>query len=182
MTVDSSLLSITSLDILKLDPTAEKELGAFMREKSREDTVLNRDIGVVCWAMGGWVETSILRARFWCAIDHEFGTPEARVKSLQRKKKRKLQRVVTEDDDTVPLEGHGEDEETRQQKWTRKQLLPHMGRTAMEIAATDVELMFQWKIGFDWTGDVDSSISASARLPKSCKLFPCSESRCLHEY
>lgn len=168
MTVDSSLLSILSLEILKLDLAAEKELGTFMRESSREDTAVNRDIGVVCWAMGRWVETSILRARFWCAIDHQFSTPEARAKSLQRKKKkRKLQKLVTEDDDPVSLGGDGEDEETRKQTWTRRQLLPHMGSTAMEIATDDVELMFEWKVSFDWTGEVESTISASARLPKS---------------
>jgi hypothetical protein len=33
-----------------------------------------------------------------------------------------------------------------------------------------VELRFGWSIGFDWTGEVDSSISATARLPKSCEL------------
>ena len=51
MNVDSTLLSLTSFDVLKLDPTAEMELGTFMREKARRDS---KDIGVVCWAMGRW--------------------------------------------------------------------------------------------------------------------------------
>jgi len=171
MTVDSSLLSIKSLDIQRLDPCAEKELGTFMRQRASEEAVLNRDIGVVCWAMGRWVEVSILRARFWCAIDHEFGTAEARTKSLQRKKKRKLPKAVLEDDDTIPLEGYDEDEETRKQKWTRKQLLPHMGRTSLELATDEVELRFEWRITFDWTGEVDSAISAIVRLPSHCELL-----------
>lgn len=172
MTVDTYLLSIASLEILKLDSAAEKELGIFVRSRSQDDTPLDKEITVVCWAMGRWVETSILRARLWCAIDHEFGTPEARMKSFQRKKKRKLPKMVTDDGDTVPLEGYSEEEESRKQKWTRRQLLPHMGRAAMEIATDSVELLFEWKIAFDWTGEVNSSISASARLPKSCMVSP----------
>ena len=101
---------------------------------------------------------------------------------LQRKKKRKPQRVVTEDDDTVSLDGHDEDEESRKQKWTRKQLLPHIGRTAIEIVTSDIELMFEWKIGFDWTGEVESLISASARLPKSCTSPHSYQARGLAEY
>jgi hypothetical protein len=121
--------------------------------------------------MGRWVEVSVLRARFWCAVEQDFSTPEARTKSLQQKKKRKRHHVVTESDDTVPLDGHEEDQESRKHKWTRRQMLPHMGRAAMELKTDELEIRIEWKIWFDWTGEVESSISASARLPMSCK-FP----------
>lgn len=173
MTVDSSLLTISSIDIEKLPSCAEKELGTFMREHSSPEGALPKDIGLICWAMGRWVEVSVLRARFWCAVEHEFGTAEARAQSLQRKKKRKRQQTVTEDEDAVPLEGHDDEGgAARKQKWTRRHLLPQMGRTAMELATDDVILRLEWRIGFDWTGEVDSFISASARLPKSCR-FSC---------
>lgn len=167
MTVDSSLLSITSLDIEALPSNAEKELGTFMRKRSNPDAVLGRDIGVICWAMGRWVEVSVSRAKFWCAVEQDFGKPEARAKSLQRKvRKRKRRASVVLDEDNVSGQD-GNDEETKQ-KWTMRQLLPHMGRTAMELTNDEVELRFEWRIGFDWTGEVESAVSASARLPKSC--------------
>lgn len=174
MIVDSSLLSIASLDIEKLPSYAEKELGTFMRERSNPKAVLNRDIGVTCWAMGRWVEVSVLRARFWCTVEHELATPEARARSLAKstqRRKRKRQQMIDEDNVT-DHDGNDEDEKMRKQKWTMRQLLPQMGRTAMELSNDEVELRFEWKIGFDWTGEVESSVSASARLPKSCMFSP----------
>ena len=174
MTVDSSLLSITSLDIEALPSNAEKELGTFIRERSNPEAILNRDIGVICWAMGRWVEVSVSRARFWCTVEQEFGTAEARSNSLQRKvQKRKRRRLlVIDEDDGTDHDGHY-DEDIRKQKCSMRQLLPHMGRTAMELSNDEVQLRFEWNIEFDWTGEAESSISVSAMLPKSCEFpFP----------
>lgn len=165
MTVDSSSLSITSLDIGALPSNAEKELGTFIRGRWSPDAMFNRDIGVVCWAMGRWVEVSISRAKFWCAVEEEFGTSEARAKSFEhkvRKRKRVGSVILDENDD-------GNKEAEKEQKWTMRQLLPHMGQTAIELSSEEVELRFEWKISFDWTGEVESAISASARLPRSCE-------------
>ncbi|KAH8598721.1 hypothetical protein B0O99DRAFT_24675 [Bisporella sp. PMI_857] len=162
MTVDSSLLSIISLDIIKLNASAENELGKFIRQRCEEENILGQDIGVVCWAMGRWVEASILRARFWCSIKNEFGTQEARTRSLQRKKKRKHAKLGES-------ASADEDEQGNSPAWTKRQLLPHIGRSAMELIAPDVELRFEWKISFDWTGEIESLISANARVPENCK-------------
>ncbi|KUJ20710.1 uncharacterized protein LY89DRAFT_779432 [Mollisia scopiformis] len=163
MTVDTSALSISSVDILRLDMNAEKELGTFIRGRARDEGPLGRDITVICWAMSRWVEVSIRRAQFWCAVEQELGTPDARIKSLQRKRKRKrLGSVIDNDEDSV----EGVEDEHEKSKWTRKQLLPHFGRSSMELSNEDVEVRFEWKINFDWTGEVDSSIAAAARVPK----------------
>ncbi|KAF8867390.1 hypothetical protein BDZ45DRAFT_609727 [Acephala macrosclerotiorum] len=162
MIVNTSALTISSIDILRLDMNAEKELGTFIRARARDEGSLGRDITVICWAMSRWVEVSIKRAQFWCAVEQEFGTPEARIKSLQRKKKRKRQALV--DEGGGGAEGEDESEKV---KWTRKQLLPHFGRSSMELSNEVVELRFEWKIGFDWTGEVESSLGAAARVPKS---------------
>jgi hypothetical protein len=39
----------------------------------------------------------------------------------------------------------------------------------MELANEEVELRFEWRIRFDWTGEVESHIAAIARLPRNCK-------------
>ncbi|KAH8783891.1 hypothetical protein BGZ57DRAFT_757774 [Hyaloscypha finlandica] len=169
MTVDTSNLSITSLDILRLDMNAETELGTFIRDRARRDGPLGKDVTTICWAMGRWTEVSIQRARFWCAVENEFGTAQARTKSLsrQRKKKRKRHGSVVEDEEEVNAEGDEAEESSVQQKWTRKQLLPQIGRTSMELANAEVELRFEWRIRFDWTGEVESHIVAIARLPRN---------------
>ena len=163
MTVDSSIPCIISLDILKLDANADKELGTFLRSRYDDSPLPNKDIGVVCWGMGRWVEVSLARARLWCTIEHEFGTPEARARSFQRNKKRK--HAKTHDSASQDTN----DEDTTRPVWTKKQLLPNMGRSALELVTDDVELRFEWNVGFDWTGEIESIISASARVPEDCK-------------
>ena len=170
MGVDTSTLSITNLDILRLDMNAEKELGTFIRDRARRDGPLGKDVTTICWAMGRWVEVSIQRARFWCAVDSEFGSVQARSKSMSRnRKKRKRQNSVMDNEGEANAEGDDVEEGSTKYKWTRRQLLPQIGRTSMGLANEEVELRFEWKIGFDWTGEVESSIAAFARLPKNCK-------------
>ncbi|RQM06161.1 hypothetical protein DH86_00003408, partial [Scytalidium sp. 3C] len=182
MIVNPKSLSIISLDIEKLDPTAEYELGPFIRQKASDESVLGKDVGVICWAMARWFETALLRARFWCAVESEFGTSEARTLNYERyqqsnRKKRKRPVAVmvegddatgTEDDDATNNNADGSSA-GKKLKWSRRQLLPHLGRTSMEIESETVELRLEWKIGFDWTGEVESSVSAATRLPKSWK-------------
>lgn len=166
MTVDTSACTIAALDILRLDMNAEKELGTFIRSRCRSDHPLGKDITVVCWAMSRWIEVSIKRARFWCIVENDFGTPQARAKSMQKKRKRKLQASGQDDESSAALDKES-DEAEEKQTWTRRQLLPQIGRTGLELANEYVELRFEWKISFDWTGEVESAISASARLPRT---------------
>ncbi|KAK2626874.1 hypothetical protein QTJ16_004049 [Diplocarpon rosae] len=165
MTVDTSTLNIAALDILRLDMNAEKELGTFIRARARPENVLGRDITVVCWAMSRWIEVSIQRARFWYVVVNELGTPEARAAASHKKRKRKLQSLQGED--SPATNASLADEIMDKGNWTRRQLSPYIGRSSLEICNHDVELRFEWKISFDWTGEVESVISASAQLPQT---------------
>ncbi|KAG4438475.1 hypothetical protein IFR05_006043 [Cadophora sp. M221] len=166
MTVDTSALTIAALDILRLDMNAEKELGTFIRARSRSEHPLGKDITVVCWAMSRWIEVSIQRAQFWCAVERDFGTPQARAKTMQKKRKRKRHGQV-QDDETSTSNGKAVDENEEKHGWTRRQLLPQIGRTSLELSNDHVELRFEWRISFDWTGEAQTTISASARLPRT---------------
>jgi hypothetical protein len=65
-------------------------------------------------------------------------------------------------------EGVGGEEEER--RWTNRELLPHMRRRSLAVQVHgEVEVVFEWQIGFDWTGEAEQRISASARVPASCK-------------
>ncbi|CZT42984.1 uncharacterized protein RSE6_02956 [Rhynchosporium secalis] len=164
MTVDTASYTISALDILRLDMNAEKELGTFIRARSRTDHPLGKDITVVCWAMLRWIEVSIQRAQFWCTIEKECGTPQARATILQKKRKWKRQGSVLNVEASAPNEV---DESVEKQIWTRRQLCPHIGRTSLELSDENVELRFEWKLSFDWAGEVETVMSASARLPQS---------------
>lgn len=155
MVADSSLLCITSIDVLRLDMSAEIELGTFIRARAEATGAIGKDITVICWAMARWVEVSIQRARFWCVVEREFGTSESRMTARQKKKKRKRNFVDEDENDKL--------------NWTRRQLLPNIGRTSTELLSDEVELRLEWKIGFDYTGDVESVLTADARIPRSCK-------------
>ncbi|KAI9640862.1 hypothetical protein NHQ30_010703 [Ciborinia camelliae] len=168
MVVDTSSLTISSLNVDALDPNAEAELGPFVRRRASGNGPLGKDIGTVCWAMGRWTEVAVARAKFWCDVEREFGTSEARRKSMEkqgkRKKKKRKRRAIEENDDEDEDEAD-DGEETR--KWTRKELFRHMGRTGMSIYGNDVEIRVGWSIGFDWMGDVESRFDLDLDLPGS---------------
>lgn len=63
----------------------------------------------------------------------------------------------------------GEDEEEGG-KYTTRELLPQMGRTAMAVRlGGGVEVTVEWRIGFDWTGEAEHAISAWALVPGDCE-------------
>lgn len=162
MVVDTSSLTISSLNVDALDPNAESELGLFVRQRANGNGPLTKDIGTVCWAMGRWTEVSVARAKFWCDAEREFGTSDARMKSMQKHGKRRRKRKAIEDDE----EDEHREESTR--KWTRKELFRQMGRTSMSFHGDNVEIRVGWRIGFDWIGDVESSLDVDLKLPSNC--------------
>lgn len=170
MVVDSESLSIKQLEVPKLDPSSEKELGPFVREKAGGEGSLSKNLGVICWAMGRWTEVAVKRARFWCEVQSQLGNSEARAKCLKTLKagrKRKRRAIVVEEEE------EGSDDGKTVGVWTRKQLLLHMGRASMVLVCEDAEVLVEWKIGFDWTGEAESVVEACARVPRSCMYhFP----------
>lgn len=159
LTVNTSNFSTPSLEISKLDPASESELGPFLRKVAEK-----RNLSVFCWAMSCWTEVALKRAGFWCAVNAEFGTAEARSRSLSNLK---LKGKRKRGDD------HEDDNDVQQGGWSRKQLLPMMSRTHFEVAGEDngVLLRIEWRLEFDWVGDCESEISALASVPGACK-FP----------
>lgn len=189
MAVNTASFSIASLSIPSLDPAADPELGPWIRQRARNNSILGRDVNAICWAMSRWYELAIRRARFWCELERELGSEEGRRRAVERiqmvRGKRKRGAGGNEDAEGEGRSGGGEDrgeadggggdlnpnEKEKAKKWTRKQLLPQMGRTVFILrGGTGVELRIQWDIVFDWTGDAESCISATARVPSICKF------------
>ncbi|OBT90207.1 hypothetical protein VE02_01309 [Pseudogymnoascus sp. 03VT05] len=151
--VDTASLAVVGVDVDGLDGNAEPEIGRWMRERAGEG-VLGRDVNAVFYGMGQWVEGAAKRARFWCQIGEEFRGGGGKGKEKRRKGKGR--------------EGEEElDEAVGAGKWTAKDLLPHMRRTALVLPVEDVEVTVEWRIALDWTGEAEHVISASARVPRS---------------
>ncbi|TQS35810.1 hypothetical protein Golomagni_03758 [Golovinomyces magnicellulatus] len=152
------------------------------------------DIGVACYAMSRWFQVSLRRAKFWWLVIHCYSTPEARNRFLplhQRKNKksadfpppkmRKHKGDEVEDDsdenDILSEDEHEDEEcELKSGKQIRCKLLPHLGRSMFCIdAGSDstgtkndgIQMLFEWHISFDWTGEVKSHLSANYVLPPS---------------
>lgn len=198
---------VIELSLLYLPTCAEHELGDFIRNvKSKfgnpEQLKTNREIGVVGYAMGRWVEVSLRRARFWWLVMRRYSTSAARRNSLSlsypHNTKKKGNKNGLENDGI--LFGEGEDNEadnssndesdeikTGTSKLTSKDLLPHLGRSMLCINGNNsmaqknsgamkkddflmqgIEILFEWNLSFDWTGEVKSHISASSSIPESC--------------
>ncbi|KHJ31393.1 hypothetical protein EV44_g2967 [Erysiphe necator] len=233
--------SIYQLSSLNIPLCAEHELGSFIRstetkynymgpeiEKAQSTfkkisevaefkSPINREVGVICYAIGRWLQVSLRRARFWWLISKLFSTPEARKKFLplyscmksntqlqkskSKKRKRKIKRVAHEikdfDDESevessdFSVESHQNagdisfsDEVSRKSgNFTRKDLLPHLGRsflcisksgcsTCDSVTATHqeddshIEILFEWRLSFDWMGEIKSHITAIPKVPK----------------
>jgi len=158
MIVDTSRLSVSSLSIATIDPSAEAEVGRWARERAGGKGMLGRDVSAICWAMARWFEVATKRAKFWCEVERELGNDEGRRKSTAR-----LKAIRKKKDDEAT------DERDTETKWTRKQLLPQMRRTSLVLIGNGVELRIEWNIIFDWTGEAESIISANAKIPSSCK-------------
>ena len=160
--------SIQEITIDALDSAAEPELGDFVRRQADL-----KAMPILGWAMGRWLEVARRRAAFWCAVQDEVGSKEKREKTIAKlsagKKGRGRKNAEMEDDE----EGDEERDRGMKGKWSRRQLLQRMGRTSMEIEdeGSKVELRIEWTMEFDWTGEVESKLSAAARVPMGCKSY-----------
>lgn len=141
-----------------------------MRERASGKNILGRDVNAICWAMGRWYDVAVKRARFWLILEKELGSEEGRRRSNERiEKAAKRKKTIAEGEEEDANDG---DAASGKQKWTRRLLLPHMGQQDFVIASAKVELRIEWNILFDWTGEAESVVSASARVPLSCELLP----------
>ncbi|OAF57996.1 hypothetical protein VC83_05304 [Pseudogymnoascus destructans] len=155
--VDTASLAVVGVDVDGLDGNAEPEIGGWMRERAGEG-MLGRDVNAVFYGMGQWVEGAAKRARFWCQIGEEFGCGGGKGKMKEKEKRSKGKGREGEDVELDEGVGAG--------KWTAKDLLPHMRRTALVLPVEDVEVTVEWRIALDWTGEAEHAISASARVPR----------------
>ena len=175
--VDTTQSTILELKVPALEPSAVSELQPFINKICNGDCnrSMQRNIGLVSWAMTEWYSTAVQRSHFWLSLGEKLRT-KGGVRSLangirgKREKKRRIERGDEEDPDIVGGAG-----ETAKQH-PRRDIMHHMGRQAFQVDITsnetggeDASLRFEWKIEFDWTGEAQSALSVMVGAPGKCK-------------
>lgn len=211
ITTNSRTLAVSGLSVPRLDPAAAPELAPFLERASASSSAsqapyhpaLTRNPNIVCWAMAEWYRVALKRAKFWHVLDTQLGQ-SAHAKSglvevvlaiRARKKRKRRQREAA-------VEGASEEQQDSDAYGldtldaitaSKRDLLPHMGRTRMDIAvpylpagagagagvsenedgqAAVSELRVNWAIEFDWTGEASSKLSVQVGVPVKCKFCP----------
>jgi hypothetical protein len=182
MTVDAKHLAITDLVVPKLDPAAAAELGPFVDGilRNPRSSAATRNVSIISWAMSEWFRIAVRRARFWSVLEAEVSDEAALLESVAKVRSRRSKRVARQEQGG---DGNDDDEDEAQKETNvagktagSHQLLPHIGRTSMEITVPgdggpgdQSWLRVEWKIQFDWTGEARSSVAALVGIPGKCE-------------
>ena len=145
--LDALKHEIIDLQILRLSPWAERELGTFMRSKATE-----RDLGNVCWAIESYLTIAVKRARYWHKCEQAFAHLIA----------------GSANEDTENTRVH---QTKSSQSMSRKDLNRHLGRDVLVLQDKHVLLKLNWRISFDWTGEAESEINVDTAFPSVCKYL-----------
>ena len=140
--VDTSANEIIDMQILRLSPWAERELGTFVRGKAKD-----KDLGNACWAIDSYWELAKKRAQYW----HKCETTFARL----------IAGRTSEDTENARSQA-----KPAASSISRKDLNRHLGRDVLILQDKHILLKINWRISFDWTGEAGSEISVEPAIPR----------------
>lgn len=173
MIVNALDLTILDLKVTALEPTAKSELGPFIEKICNGDCnrSMQRNVGILSWAMGEWLRVSIERAIFWFHLGKQLASTEAILESTQKLRTRKSRR-------RKDGEGDSDDESAKEEAdLTKAELIEFMGRQSLHVSIPNLDeedenlsLRLDWKINFDWTGEAESKVGVATGIPGKCKL------------
>ncbi|KAL3956114.1 hypothetical protein ACCO45_008960 [Purpureocillium lilacinum] len=164
MVVNAMSLSILELAVVALEPSAKFELEPFVDKicSGKCNRTMQRNVGILSWAMGEWYRVAVQRAKFWCGLERRLGTKE---KLLEAAAKRRERRRRKDDED----ENDGAD--TEPEVCELSDLVRHLGRQSYELSIPSLSsddgssLRLEWRIGFDWTGEAQSKAAILVGVP-----------------
>jgi hypothetical protein len=140
ITIDTLTTEIIDMDIIRLSPWAERELGTFLRQRSE-----TRDLGNASWAIESYWDLAQKRAHYW----HRCETTFAHLLVGQSGEDTENARPQAKSD----------------KKMTRRELNRHLGRDTLILQDKHVLLKLNWRIGFDWTGEAESEVTVEPAFP-----------------
>lgn len=164
MTVNPITLSIFELAVPALEPASRHELGPFVDKicHGRCNRSMQRNVGILAWAMGEWHRVAVKRARAWAKLEKQLSTKDAVIQAAAQLRRKRKQ----EDDDTS----------TRNVKVTGADLVRLVGKQTFDVLmdadnGESGQVRLEWKIGFDWTGEAESKLAVLIGVPGKCESF-----------
>lgn len=157
--------SIFDLRIQGLEPTARPELEEFAQKICEGDCnrSMQRNIGILTWAMAEWVRVARRRAKLWYWLERRLSREDS-VSSLAQAARQRdaIDQMLMEGDEEMPL----------------KDMLRLVGKQSLTIACParegaqgEASLRFRWRIEFTWTGDATSTTDVTLGVPGNCKSW-----------
>ncbi|KAK7424550.1 hypothetical protein QQZ08_008560 [Neonectria magnoliae] len=164
MTVNAMDLTILDLRVAALEPAAKAELGSFIDKicNGECNRTMQRNVGILSWAMGEWIRVAVERAAFWCQLEKRLGSKGAVLEAAEKMRARKSRRRKDDEEDEEP----SEDREALQ----KADLIRYLGQQWYEVSIPHDDMLgsamrFEWKTGFDWTGEAQSKLSVMIGVP-----------------
>lgn len=173
MIVNALDLAVLDLKVVALEPTASPELGPFLHKICAGDCnrTMQRNIGILSWAMGEWLRVAVERAVFWRALEERLGSKERLFDTAEKLRARNPKRR-RENEDEDEDDSFASEESTIQQA----DLLRYMGQQVFDITipngdAEDPTIRLEWKAEFDWTGEAQNRLAVLVGAPGKCENF-----------
>ncbi|GKU10944.1 unnamed protein product [Fusarium langsethiae] len=167
MTVNPLELSVLDLNVTSLEPAAKPELGPFAQKICTGDCnrSMQRNVGILSWAMGEWLRVAVERAGFWCQLERILGTKDGISEVTTQMRTRKRRRKDDDGDEDM-------DEPSGVNSVKKADLIRYMGQQHYDISIpyNDAEesgasVRFNWKVEFDWTGEAQTKLSVLVGAP-----------------
>ncbi|KAL2205868.1 hypothetical protein CC79DRAFT_1322400 [Sarocladium strictum] len=163
MIVNAMNLTILELRVVALEPAAKAELGDFVEKVCSGDCnrSMQRNIGVLSWAMGDWLRVALQRASLWAQLDRELAAKGGMSTMASKARARKPKNRSPDEDGPTEMEDVSKRDLLRfmgQQSFTMT-----LGPTEETTMKTSVRL--HWKIKCDWTGEAESAIDVAIGVP-----------------
>lgn len=195
MVVNTRSLAVSSLNLPRLDPAASAELQPFLDTATSSDALhyhpsLTRNVSIVCWAMAEWYRVALKRAKFWHALDTQLGPDAGKAGLVEvvlamralKKRRRARHKEQSSDAGVGAAAVAGDESSLEAMLFSKKDLLPHMGRTSMDFAIPRLaaegegegavsELRVDWRVEFDWAGEARSKLGVEVGVPGKCKCY-----------
>ena len=167
ITTNTNTHALDSLILVHISPWADSELGNWIRKH-----LANGDISSIGYAIGRYWEVVSIRARCWSSCYDEYrdilplADQNPAAPSIEKPPilKRKGRRRIS----TLPEMAESESNLGASSTTTAPTVndrLAHLSQQSLLFTRSGVSLLITWRIGFDWTGEVESQISACASFP-----------------
>lgn len=164
--VDAARMSIQSVEVAGLEPAARAELGPFLDRVCAGECnrSMQRNVGIVAWAMAEWLRVAERRARFWAQLHAQTGTAK-RLRDMARSVRAAKRSRRSRDRDSA-------DTDEGAVSVAVADLLRFMGEQSYDVQIPGQEqtsLRLTWGITFDWTGEAKSKVAVMVGVPGKCE-------------